>query len=78
MSDTRRANCNWTVCDPDATSASWDGAQLAVLMDIRDELKRLNALLHCSNFIAIPNILRDVKRNTARKRKRKPRLKAVA
>jgi hypothetical protein len=35
-------------------SASYERAQLAVLMDIRDELKRLNRLLDCRNFLAVP------------------------
>ena len=38
--------------------------QLAVLMDIRDELKRLNAFLHCPNAVAIPKLLRSIQRNT--------------
>ena len=44
---------------------------LAVLMDIRDELKRLNELLHCSNFITIPTTLRSIEHNTNKKPKKK-------
>ena len=50
---------------------SWDGVQTAVLMDIRDELKKLNQLLGCENFIAIPSILRAVRANTAKPRKKR-------
>lgn len=39
-------------------------ARLAVLMDIRDELKKLNGLLRCQNFIDIPHVLKDIRRNT--------------
>jgi hypothetical protein len=39
-------------------------------MDIRAELKRLNHLLHCHNFTEIPGVLRGIRRNTT-KRKRK-------
>jgi hypothetical protein len=41
-------------------------------MDIRDELQELNRRLRCPDFLAIPRILRDVRRNTA-KPKRKPK-----
>jgi len=48
---------------------TYDGLQLAALMAIRDELKRLNDVFACSNTIAIPNLLRRIARNTAKKRK---------
>lgn len=68
MSDTRQKDSNWSIGD--GPSYSYDAAHLAVLMDLRDELKRLNRLLHCPNFIEIPRILREIRRNTTR-RKRK-------
>ena len=56
-----------------ATVHSWESIQTAVLMDIRDELQRLNGLLHCSHFIAIPKTLREIARHTTRRpRKKKP------
>lgn len=68
--DTRRKNRVWSVCEPDTGNRiAIDGAQLAVLQDIRDELQKLNQLLHCPNCIAIPAILREIRQNT---RKRKP------
>ncbi len=42
---------------------------MALLMDIRDELKKLNALFHCPNFTAIPQNLNAIRRNTTKKRK---------
>jgi len=36
--------------------------QAALLMDLRDELRRLNDLLHCQNFIEIPATLRSIRR----------------
>jgi len=59
---------------------------LSVLMDIRDELKRMNAIIQCPNFVAIPGKLDTMKaelkeiRCNTRKRKRvvKPKLRAVA
>ncbi len=62
----RHQNGDWTL--PERLQA-WDQAAVAVLMDLRDELQRLNALLHCSNAQDIPNILRRIDANT----KRKPR-----
>jgi len=46
-------------------------ASLAVLMDIRDELKSLNRLLQCPNFSMIPKILRGIRQNTTKKRRTK-------
>jgi hypothetical protein len=43
-------------------------AQLAILMDLRDEMKgirremeSLNRLLHCKNFTGVPNSLRKIR-----------------
>lgn len=75
--DTRQKDKEWFVADPNTGSVpSWEREQLAVLMDIRDELKRLNGLLrgrllHCSNFIGIPSALNAIRRNTTRPRKSK-------
>lgn len=68
----RHKNTVWKLNDP----PGMDGAQLAVLMDIRDELQRLavlmdvrdelqrlNDLLHCPNFVNIPRELRGLRRD---------------
>jgi len=65
----RHKNANWNLAEPKVTS--WEEASVAVLMDIRDELQRLNALLYCGNFTAIPSTLRAIRRNTAKPRKTK-------
>jgi len=70
MSDTRRRNLNWRIGEGTVTG---DQARLAVLMDIRDELQKLNRLLSCSNFTGIPDSLRAIRKNT--NKPRKPRLK---
>jgi hypothetical protein len=59
----RHPNVNWNMPEDAPT---WDSAKLAVLMDIRDELQKLNALLGCPNFIAIPRKLDVIIRNTTR------------
>lgn len=68
---------DWTVNS--GGNYSFDAAQLAVLMDIRDELKiikqRLSAL-ECPNFLAIPRTLKRISANTAKPKK--PKLRSVA
>lgn len=70
---------DWGVKPGDNGNYSYDQAQLAVLMDIRDELKiikqRLSAL-ECPNFLAIPRTLKRISANTAKPRK--PKLRSVA
>ena len=83
MADTRHKDSNWRLPTNSAGQISeWQYVPIAVLMDIRDELKRLNALLHCHNFTDIPHKLDRIKRNTAKKRKPravgKPKLRVVA
>ena len=47
------------------------GVFVALLMDIRDELQRLNALLHCENFTQIPKTLNRIVVNTTKKKRAK-------
>lgn len=59
----RHKDVNW-----DTDGLSWESHVIvAVLMDIRDELKIFNRVLRCPNFQLIPNILRGIRRNTARR-----------
>lgn len=57
--------------------ANVDQAQLAVLMDIRDELKGIRALLNCSRIPKALDALRevgvDIRRKQRAKRKRAKR-----
>lgn len=69
--DTRKKDHNWTVIDGTGSIVSVHHANLAVLMDIRDQLKILNSVLHCQNFLAITRKLDRISRNTAKPRKRK-------
>lgn len=73
MARHKDANWNLSGVGPDERSVkTWEEAGIAVLMDIRDELKRLNATLHCQNFLAIPWTLKGIERNTTRKKRRLP------
>lgn len=71
----------WTVAPNALGNYDYPQAQLSVLMDIRDEMKRMNDILHCSNFIDIPRKLDRIRVNTAKKRKPravgKPKLRVV-
>lgn len=48
---------------------TWDGLQIALLAAILDELKSLNGLLNCPNFLRIPRELAAIKRNTTKKKR---------
>lgn len=63
----RHPNATWDLPD----NMTWDIVNIAVLMDIRDEMQKLNRIFHCSNFLEIPHILRTIKRNTNKPRRRK-------
>ncbi len=70
----RHKNINWDLAEEingDGRPCGLARRQVAVLMDIRDELQTLNSVFACRNFLDVPQLLRDIKRNTT-KRKRKP------
>lgn len=74
-------NLDWTL-HMEGNGWSIGQIQVALLNDIRTELKSLNTVLHCSNFLDIPHKLDRIKRNTTKKRKRKvvaakPKLRVV-
>lgn len=71
MSDTRHKDVDWGMSRNLNGTLSYDQAQLAVLMDIRDEMKRLNQLLYCSHFQAIPYKLDRISANTHKPKRRK-------
>ena len=48
---------------------TWDSINTGLLMDLRDELKQLNAVFDCTNFQSIPRELRAIKRELATYRK---------
>ncbi len=69
------ANCEWSVPPDDTKCYGYDKVQVIVLMDIRRELQKLNALLACPNFTSIPRVLKGIRRNTTKdiKKSRKRR-----
>ena len=65
----RFENVRWDLtAAPDGSIKTWELARLAVLMDIRDELQKLNRLLGCPNFVAVPGILRDIRSRRCHRR----------
>ena len=71
MGDRRQKDAEWLPAEPDGTVPTWERASIAVLMDIRDELKRLNAAIYCPKFLAIPRVLRRISANTTKPRHKK-------
>jgi hypothetical protein len=72
----RHKNTQWFLTEKPGRNA--DGSesyssstiQMALLMDIRDELRDLNLLLNCHRFLSIPIQLEAIRRNTAKKREK--------
>jgi hypothetical protein len=62
--DRRRANRNWHCADErgNAYHEVSGGAVLATLMDIRDEMQKLNAVCACPNFQQMPHTLHWIER----------------
>jgi hypothetical protein len=71
MSNEQWKDKNWHLSPESNGNFSLDAATLAVLMDIRSELKKLNFLLHCPNFRCLPQKIDAIRLNTAKKQKRK-------
>ena len=65
--NTRHKDANWTVHTNEDNRISYEGATLAVLMDIRDELQELNATFNCHRFQGIPVTLDRIDRRLSRK-----------
>jgi len=71
MVDRQKRDTEWEVADAGGTVPTWECAGIAVLMDIRRELRRLNGTLNCTNFLNIPHTLNRISANTAKPKKRK-------
>lgn len=68
----RNKDLNWSCGVPPCSN---DDAQLAVLMDIRDELKRLNSVMNCQNTLRIPGVLDQIAANTRKPKRKKKAVK---
>lgn len=63
----RGANVAWQLWRDEGGFES-SQVQLAVLMDIRAELRKLNSILGCSNCIDIPHKLDRIVKNTTKRK----------
>ena len=64
-----RTNSEWET--PEGFAFTWEHVSIEVLMDIREELRKLNAIIGCQNFIEIPKTLRSIDRKVTKPKKRK-------
>jgi hypothetical protein len=62
MSDGRHKNVKWSVGE----QPNMDGAQLTVLMDIRDELQTLNRILGCFRVRRMSDDINRIDRRIAK------------
>lgn len=62
------AGVTWRVWQNEGGGYSYDALHLVLLMDIREELKRLNSLLSCHRFVGIPTTLNKIAKNTTKKK----------
>ncbi len=49
---------------------TYDGAQLAVLMDIREELQAVRRILQCGSFTNLPFVISKIEKNTKPRRRK--------
>lgn len=64
---------DWTHWRDEDQAFTRDRVACILLQEVRDELKRLNALLHCSNFLRVPHHLREIAADTTAKRQARAR-----
>ena len=65
---TRHKDADWNLPDSKqpGNTVSFDTINAALLLNIRDELKRLNDLLYCVNFVGIPHTLKRIDKRLAK------------
>lgn len=71
--DLRKKNMIWVIKENLNGSTPGMDAQLAVLMDIRDELQALNRIVGYCDFLQIPRTLKRISENTRKPKRRKKR-----
>ncbi len=79
----RHKDMNWNLpegkpCESGGNAHKESHIQISLLMDLRDELKRLNSLLHCGSFIRIPSVLDQIAKHTKRPKRGRPAKAATA
>lgn len=69
----RHKDGDWKL--PEGRLETWEQVNSAILMDIRDELKQLNAVFACHNAQRIPFVLDQIQKNTRKPAKKKRKKK---
>ena len=64
----RYKDTDWEIIPDKDNRCTWVQVQAAVLMDIRDELKKLNQTITYSSLSDVATQLRAIRRNTAKPR----------
>lgn len=72
----RQKNVNWNCGE--TNDVTMDGAQLAVLMDIRDELQAIRSLANCYRIPLALDALRDVGADIRRKKRAEAKKRKAA
>lgn len=62
---------SWNIWMNDDGSIPVEQLQVLLLQEVRDELKSMNSILHCTNFLDIPWILKQIKLNTNKPKTKK-------
>lgn len=65
MASRRMKDIAWEPGDDKGNAPTWERVIVALLMDVRDEMKELNRTLNCPNTREIPRVLRQIRANTA-------------
>lgn len=77
MSGTREEFARWAMWKPDVELPNtWDGVQIALLIDMAKSLRDIRDVLKCSNCLDIPRKLDRIARNTAKPKRKKARVRA--
>jgi hypothetical protein len=71
-----RRNVEWETATKEEGLFTWEQVGVEILMDIRGELQKLNALLQCDNFKRIPGKLDTIARKLPRRTRPWKRRKA--
>lgn len=66
-----RTDCSWET--PAGAEFRWEHVAIEVMMDIREELKRLNATLSCYRVSRMSDDINRLERRVARRYPLKPR-----
>lgn len=65
------ADISWRLRADRLGNLTNEQVQLALTRAVLDELRTLTRILNCKNFLSVPEILRGIKKNTTRPKRKK-------